>query len=228
MPECRGRECSRRARHRCCGRTSARVERPFIGLRSTPASAACNNANVMKRCGSAPAFLAAARRAGRLGRRRRATAGAGVRAAERRRRRTSPSTSCAAGRLRRLLGLVVRPVQALVSVDERDDAEVRAAGASTIVAINVDKKREDAEKFLEVAPGRVHRRLRSRRHDAGRMAGQGDAELVPRRRDAARSCSSRAASRTSARPRSRSGSAQRSACVEDEHGKRFAVSSRWR
>jgi peroxiredoxin len=47
---------------------------------------------------------------------------------------------------------VVRPVQALVPVDGRDAEEVRRRRL-TVVAINVDKKREDAAKFLAATPG---------------------------------------------------------------------------
>ena len=43
----------------------------------------------------------------------------------------------------------------------------------TIVGINVDKKRADAERFLQQYAGRVHDRLRRGRQDAGRVRGQG-------------------------------------------------------
>ena len=63
-------------------------------------------------------------------RRRRRRAGARVRAADGGRRDGRARRAARQGRLRRFLGVVVRAVPPLVSVDERDAAEVRRARAS--------------------------------------------------------------------------------------------------
>ena len=57
------------------------------------------------------------------------------------------------GRLCRLLGFVVRPVQAR-SFPWMSEMAAHKYGPKglTIVAINVDKKREDAQRFLTLAP----------------------------------------------------------------------------
>ena len=92
------------------------------------------------------------------------------------------------GRLRRFLGVVVRPVQALVPVDERDAAEVRRARASPSSAINVDKKRE--RRRASSSP-RIPADFTVVFDEAGTTpaayGGEGHAELVSRRRAAATS-----------------------------------------
>ena len=55
---------------------------------------------------------------------------------------------------------------ALVSVDERDAAEVRRAGPRRSIAINVDKRRADAERFLAQVPATIHDGVRSVGRDA--------------------------------------------------------------
>ena len=95
--------------------------------------------------------------------------------------RPSPRHAARPGRLRRLLGVVVRAVPALVPVDERDAAEIRRAGLHDR-RVNVDKRRADAERFLAQTPAQFTDRARRGRRDARRLRRQGHAELVPGRR----------------------------------------------
>ena len=68
-----------------------------------------------------------------------------------------------------------------------------------VVAVNVDKKRADADRFLAQLPANFHRRVRRFGRDADRLRRQGHAQFVPDRRPAATSCPSSAASSTRAR-----------------------------
>ena len=93
-----------------------------------------------------------------------------------------PATRCRSSirgqrRLRRLLGVVVRALPQVVSVDERDAAEIRRAGFA-VVAVNVDKSRADAERFLHAMPAQFTMVFDASGRDARCLRRQGDAELV--------------------------------------------------
>ena len=80
----------------------------------------------------------------------------------------------------------------------------------TIVAINVDAKREDAERFLRQYPATFAVVYDARRRHAARVRREGDAELVPGRRARAGSSRSSTGFLDERRRRSRRGSARSS------------------
>ena len=177
--------CSRR-HPATLGPTSAALRAPFVGTPVDPASGRRHNANVMKR----RVFLAALSlalplsvRATSPGVAAPALVAAGRRGTDRRAR-----VAARQGRLRRLLGVVVRAVPALVPVDERDGSRSTARRGSP------------SSRSTSTASARMPTASSSPRPPTSPIvydpagttpaacAGQGHAELLSRRSRRARSC----------------------------------------